>query len=673
MRISEEHTDIHSTPTRRSRTAGGRSAVRRRRSARRARLWLPVTLVALLIIGSAGTYFAKQDVDHLQTTVIADLQQGAGDLQAAKATVKKANSPGGNRSQLDDAIIQFQRGRAAFQRALDRVQGDRVLIAASAAPGIGIVYVQPRVNTVVAVARMGIDLAEAGELSTKLDAALLGPGAPGTSGGKKILAVMTQAQQQIPLIRAALQRAQDHAAAVDQQFLPSSQRDSFAKAKGDIAKGLTQMDQFAGLAPALVDFLGGNGSRTYLVAQPDPAELRGGGGFIGTYSLLVANNGDIVLGKAGNTALIDYPRPKEGKPGYIAAPGPLRQFTNSQSYIFGDSLFLADFPQAAQTAETLYLHETKNKVDGVVSLDPWAVAGLLTVTGPIAIPEWNTTVDAASFPERVFQQQQLKANQVKNRKAFFPAVAALLIKRVMALPSSQWGKLISVLNSQVSQRHLQIYVNNELAQKQISQVGWSGAMVKPADADETMMEVESNFGGDKANHWLSRNFDLVLTPTGSKLHHRLVISLVNSTPPGYAGGRTYACYVRFYVPSSASGKQLQGPAPGKFPNEEQHPGFSMMDGWLTIKVDPQTGNGTATIAFEWDTAWNSKSARRIYWQKQAGTIADQIRVRLVINGKTYAKNSDLSRDRVLVLSQTGLVIQAGAAGQAQLPLLGSQT
>src|SRR6267378_3889444 len=194
MRISKEQTDIHSTPTRRSRAVGGRSAVRRRRSARRSRLWLPVTLIVFIIAGPAGTYFAKQDVDHLQTTVIADLQQGVADLQSAKAIVVKANSPGGNRSQLDDAIVQFQHGRAAFQRALDRVQGDRVLIAASGVPGVGIVYVQPRVNTVVAVARMGIDLSEAGELSTKLDAALLGPGVPGTSGGKKILAVMTQAQ-----------------------------------------------------------------------------------------------------------------------------------------------------------------------------------------------------------------------------------------------------------------------------------------------------------------------------------------------------------------------------------------------------------------------------------------------------------------------------------------------
>lgn len=673
MRITEEDTDTQSIPTPGGRLTGGRPTRRRPRSARRVRVLLLLGLIGLLLIGSVGTLLARQDVDRLQTSVIADLQQGAGELQLAKTAVVKANSAGGDRSQLDQAIVHFQRARSAFQRALDRVETDLPLRGASAAPGVGSAYVQPRMKTVDAVAHMGIDLAEAGLQTTQLDVALLTPAAPGTTSGQKILAVMTQAKQKAPLIKAALLHAQDQAANVDPQFLPATQRDSLVKAKGDIAKGLTQMDQFAGLAPAVIEFLGGNGSRTYLVEQPDPAELRGAGGFIGSYSLLIANKGDITLGKSANTTLIDYPRPRVGSPRYIQPPGPLRQFTDGRGYIVGDSGFLPDFPQAAQTAEQLYLHETGSTVDGVISLDPWAVAGLLTVTGPIAVPKWHVTVDSATFPESVFQQQQKKANQVANRKDFFPAVAALIIQRVTSLPSGQWGKLITALNLQVSQRHLQIYVNNELAQKQISQVGWSGAMVGPAAADEAMLEVESNFGGDKANHWLARSYSLVLTAAGGTLHHTLLISYVNSTPPGYAGGQTYACYVRFYVPATASGTKVHVPGVDLIPTEEKHVGFRLMDGWFTIKVNSQTGRGTARIGFDWDTAWDPTATRRIYWQKQAGTLSDPITVVLVINGKTYSAKSNLGQDRVLLLSQSGLTIQTGALGQAQLPLFGSQT
>ena len=674
MTIDDEVTNTYTTPTRGSTARPGTKISRRRRSARHPRAALAWSLIGLILLASAGiaAYAATQHAGHLQTALGGELQQGANDLQLAKAAVVKANSGTGDPAQLTEAIRYFQSGRSHFQRALDQVQGDALLRGGQIAPGVG-TYIDPRVRSVEAIARMGIDLADAGEQTVELDVAFLKPAAGTTKSGPRILAVMTLAQSKTPAIKAALQRAQNEAAKVDISVLPSSQRATFAKAKGDIAKGLTQMDEFQKLAPAVIELMGGNGSRTYLVEQPDPAELRGAGGFIGTYSILTINKGEITLGKGGDTYYIDYPYARVGSPNYIQPPGPLRQFIGTQSYIFGDSNFNPDFPQAALTGEQLYFHETGNKVDGVVSLDPWAVAGLLTVTGPIAMPEWNTTVQASTFAESVFQQQQHTATRTGNRKQFFSDVAVKLIERLMALGSGQWSKLISVLNAQVTQRHLQIYVNNELAQKEVDRVGWSGAMVAPTAADEAMFEVESNFGGDKANHWLARSYDLVLTASGGKLHHNLIISYVNSTPPGYAGGQTYACYVRFYVPASATAKEAHLPGQDRIPNDEKHAGFSLMDGWFNIKVNNQMGRGTARIGFEWDTVWDPTSTRRIYWQKQAGTLVDPIKVTLVVRGKTYTAKGNLDRDRVLVLSPTSLVIQAGAAAQAQFPLIGSSS
>ena len=41
----------------------------------------------------------------------------------------------------------------------------------------------------------------------------------------------------------------------------------------------------------LTEVLGGNGARNYLIEQVNPAELRPGGGFIGTFSVLRADHG----------------------------------------------------------------------------------------------------------------------------------------------------------------------------------------------------------------------------------------------------------------------------------------------------------------------------------------------------------------------------------------------
>jgi len=643
---------------------------------RRSILGLSRGIAALLIVvivlagGGVGAFVAKQHADQLQGHVVSDLQQGANDLQAAKALAVKANSSGGDAGQLDQAVAKFQGARKHFQRALDQVDSDLVLRGGQFAPGYGDSYIAPRVRTVEAISHMGIDLSNAGEMSTELVAAILKPNPTAVKSGARLLAAMQLAEAKVPAIKSALQKAQDETTRVDPGLLPADQRASFTKAKSDIGRGLTDLNELAQLTPAIVEFLGGNSPRTYLVEQPDPAELRAGGGFLGSYSILTAKQGDITLTKSGDSFYIDYPYARVGSPKYIKPPGPLEEFTGTQGYIFGDSNFLPDFRDAAKTGEMLYEHETGTKVDGVISIDPFAVADLLGVTGPIEVPEWHTTVNASNFAEDVFQQQEIATHNVFGRKQFFAEVAKKLLEKVGTLPSSKWPQLMTTLNAMVTQRHFQVYANNPVAQAALERIGWSGAMLKPASADETMMEVETNLGGDKANHWLTRSYDYVLTERNGVLHHELTISYVNTTPRGYLGGQTYSCYVRMYYPALGTGGQAHLPNPPRIPNTEKHDGFKMLDGWFTIHV-LKGGRGVARIGFLWDTKWDGSSTRTIYWQKQTGSTADPIKITYVANGRTFTTSTNLAQDRVLVLSGTGIAVQAGAAGQAKLPLIGS--
>ncbi len=146
------------------------------------------------------------------------------------------------------------------------------------------------------------------------------------------------------------------------------------------------IEEFQRLSPVLLEILGANGPRSYLIEQVDPAELRGGGGFIGSYSTLSADHGVLKVGKSGDTGLIDAPYPLRGNKKYVAPPNVSLQFAQ-HGLVFGDSNFSSDFPAAAQSGQALFLNETGVSVDGVISIDPMAVAELLKVTGPIAIPE----------------------------------------------------------------------------------------------------------------------------------------------------------------------------------------------------------------------------------------------------------------------------------------------
>jgi hypothetical protein len=672
MKLSDDPGRIAASPERQVATPIGRT--RRRRKARRTGPppFLAIRLLVIFLVGiAASVVIGDVSLVHarqLQASLTVDLKAGADELLAGKQSVTDANAKG-DPARLTQANQHFSKSRAYFESALSMAQSDLVVGAGRLLPVLGPTYVTPRLNVVVAVAEMGIALDDAGAGAASIDGALLKPASADVHGGERLVQVLKTAEPIVPKIVDDLHHAQLQAAQIDVGLLPAAQRASISTAKAEIQKGLDGMSEFQQLAPALLDVLGASGLKTYLVAQVDPAELRAGGGFIGSYAILTIDKGKINLEQGKNVADIDIPYPKPGAKDYVAQPEPLDEFTGiGRGWVLGDANFFPDFPTSAVTAQKLFLGETGKKVDGVISIDPWAVAALLDVTGPLDVPQWNTRVDAKTFAEAVFISQEGAAtNQNANRKNFFPDVANLIIQKLSTLPADQWSKLLTALNSTVTQRHLQVYFNTPATEKQMDRMGWTGSLVKPA-GQETMYEVESNFGGDKANHFLTRSYDLQLTAAVGVLHHKLVIDYKDATPPGFLGGRHYRCYLRFYYPADATGSIVATPTK---PSAEKLDGVKMLDAWFQINIDPRKGFGVYSVAIQWDTPLPSGAvSRSIYWQKQPGTQNDAIKVTYNVGGKTFTAASDLGQDRVLVLTDGGVQVSNGSAGSAHLPTLG---
>lgn len=650
----------------------------RRSRKRRSRRWVSVTaasLVAVLVIAAGGAGFAyfvaRPWAVRLQADVERNLQAGATELQLGTDAVQKANQ-GHDVALLDQAKVHFDKSRAAFDSASSRVQGEWVLTEAKRVPGVGPDYLAPRLAIVAQVAGMGVALDDAGQGTVDVDRQLLAPANPAQSGGQRLIAFLTGSGPGLAKIQSDLTRADQAARLVDPNLLPGSQRQSFMQARDKIQSGLAGIIEFQRLSPVLLEILGANGPRTYLIEQVDPAELRGGGGFIGSYSLLSADQGNLKLGTNGDVGSIDQPYPLPGSRKYVAPPSSSKQF-GQHGWVFGDSNFISDFPTSARAGEALFENETGRKVDGVISIDPTAVAQLLQVSGPIAIPEYNTTAQAATFAEEVFQREEKVANIVPGKKNFFPAVADRLIAKISELPSAGWAGLLNALNSSVQGRHLQVYFNNQPAEAEMGRINWAGATPVPTGDRELMLEVESNFSGNKSNHFIERSYDLTLVNANGKLQHHLVISLKNATPAGYLGGRQYTCYLRYYYPASANAAVTQHLTADQYPSDEKPNGLRLADGWLKIEItNLQLGFATYQVVIDYTTDTGDLAAgHEIYWQKQAGTGSDKVHVSFQSGGKTYAADSDLSQDRLLTLTAGGLQVTAANVAVAHLPILGS--
>jgi hypothetical protein len=634
----------------------------------RSRKLLATLIVVAVVAGLGGAadlaYVSlKGRAAQLQADLTVYLQAGQRELEAGKASLTQANTKH-DVSLVAEAAAHFVAARGQFVAAGQLADSSRLLQDLEKVPGVRDVVLS-RHAAVDGIAEMGTAISDAGEELSILDLQLIKPASSGPAG-HTMLTTLDQVHTSLIKVRADFGRAKDAASRVDVHVLPGGQQATFVKARGTVDLAVTGLDEFERLVPVLHEVLGGNGIRTYLVEQLDPAELRAGGGFIGTYSLVRAYHGTLTVIKSGNAYELADPRPLPGHAGFIPQLGPYREVIPQVSWSFVDSNIYPDFASNAKRAEAFVQPRlgSKVKIDGVISMDYYVVAKLLELTGPLTVPGFGIKVDANNIIPLLISGA-IKADAA--HKAIPSALAGVLLKRVAAFPSDRWPAVISAFNGLAAARHLQTFFNSDIAQSEITRIGWSGS-VNPTGADDYMMEIESNYFGDKANYFLTRHYTVVLTRHGATLHHKVTVDLTNAMPRGLTERTAYRVNVRLYIGHGTS-SATNNLRPVKYSNPAPPSGTALMDGWLP---DIAGSGGRGRAIFEYDSPWplRDKGFQQIYWQKQPGTGNDTID--LTWNdgsGHAFMISGALGQDLVIMLSPTGIGMTPGKPAQATLPSL----
>jgi hypothetical protein len=188
---------------------------------------------------------------------------------------------------------------------------------------------------------------------------------------------------QTPLAKAAkvLNAAEGRLQAIDMsQTVPALQQAAL-----DLDDTLTESvnsvntaDRAARLVPAM---LGASGPRNYLLMFQNPAELRASGGLPGALAILHSENGHISLAQQAST--LDLAR--HNSP-VIDLPADTRAlYGDITGQYIQDVNLTPDFPLSARIAQEMWRQQFGQTVDGVLAIDPVALAYLLKATGPIAL------------------------------------------------------------------------------------------------------------------------------------------------------------------------------------------------------------------------------------------------------------------------------------------------
>lgn len=177
----------------------------------------------------------------------------------------------------------------------------------------------------------------------------------------------------------------------------------------------------------LPGMLGEQEPRTYLLMIQNPAELRSTGGLPGSLALLHADNGKVTMGWQGSSGDIGgFTAPVVKLPGDTA-----RQYGTTPATDLRDSNFTPDFPEAAQIAAAMVERVRGVELDGVVSVDPIALAGLMRGTGPVTVAN-GVTLSAGNVVSALLNQTYQVLGTQKDQDDFFETVARKIFDSVMS-------------------------------------------------------------------------------------------------------------------------------------------------------------------------------------------------------------------------------------------------
>ncbi len=302
---------------------------------------------------------------------------------------------------------------------------------------------------------------------------------------------------------------------------------------------------------------------TYLLLGANNAEMRLGGGMVLSAGEIQTVGGDFVLpGLTPTEALFPIPanpivdESVDRNWGFLNPTNDMRKL--------GYTARFADYsgPQGLNMWEA----EFGNRPDGVLLVDPYVLAALLSVIGPVEVDGF--VVDESNALQYMLVDQYAEFDPTDDgRSERQDRLSAIATAVVSEFGQRSWDpiELLSALQPLVAGRHLLAYSENEVQQRAWSDLGVSGELT----GLETGVFL-LNLGASKLDPFIEIEVDVSVTDDGDGRLVRYDVALTNTArDPGavapYALGSwediglepgTYLGRLALYVPGPSSDQRF---------------------------------------------------------------------------------------------------------------------
>jgi|GEM_PF-1506625 len=544
------------------------------------------SLICLLIVSPIWIFSDVASAEIIKGSITDSAFNGLQSFSAARDNVRGNNFSGAAKS--------FEEALKAFSRAEESINTLPLylrLVAPVVSEGRQLREGEKLLNGAKAFARAGQKISETVALWQ------VGKLENNTSGEVSI----SDAQKLFETVLPDFQLAEREFSNVNYENLPSEYAESFKDVQLRLLPVLRDViDQMGRLNGVLVDTLGYDTPKRYLFIFQNNYELRGSGGFMGSYALIDVKNGKIENIEMPGGGTYDL---QGSLTALIEPPKPL-QLINDR-WEFQDANWWADWPTSAKKIQWFYERSGGSSVDGVIAFDTTFMESLLKLTGPIGLPKYKVTIDENNFVNETLTQVEVKYDRQENKpKQFLADLMPEMISRLTNKTSSDPLSIFDAVRRGLNEKHLLIYRNDTKTEKALYSLGWAGNITKLKPNADGLLVVYTNIAGQKTDGVMDNS---VSHSVNVGADGAMTVDLdITRTHNGIKGdmftGVRNVSYVRVYVPRgsifvSATGFEQPNPEIFKTPIEGAVKDSDVGSLVSNERIDPSTG---VTIYDEFD-------------------------------------------------------------------------
>ena len=312
-------------------------------------------------------------------------------------------------------------------------------------------------------------------------------------------------------------------------------RAGMAEVGSQLAPALSRLPEIESISEALPSWLGLDSPKRYLVLFGNPAEARELGGFTGATAVLEFDNGAFELQTIGRRV---GPRTTTDVSA-LTEPPPVR-FLEHRPWLFEQNYSaMADFPTLSRALSDLFPAMGGEQIDGVVYLDPFALAAIFSATGPIEVPSLRRSISAEALPDLLIVDQYELFLPGPERDTFF---AELLSGLSVAIQSGdlEIGEDSARRLWEVISRDRLLFAPLDPADLAAADTLGLTGRIAPISSNDYLAVSHLNAGANKLDAYLHRRIDYrVAIGEDDALTATVEIELTNEAPsnlPAYSAG-----------------------------------------------------------------------------------------------------------------------------------------